>query len=320
MCIFVWLIPGFLPGDFLSVLFPAHATIYFRLVVELNLYQPGVVNASVPFPSEWNELSLKELHHVAKTIISDFKNPYDANAFLFLKLLASRVNGKVKLLNNKKLTNIENLLDAEQVVIDGLPAMEFIFKGNTLTKQPYPTLNIRCGFLKHRLIKYQGPDDNFNTLTCGEFEDAEIFFNQFKYEPTQQSLAHLASILYRPAAASYLKLDVKTGQYVEYDSEKPLRFFKKVPAWKLYAIFLWYAGCRDQLPKLFPNCFGGTMPDENNGEIDFMIFTKCIHAGAGAKNGTRNDIRRTKLKEFFMEMELEKLAAIETQKQHDAAK
>lgn len=320
MCRFVWLSPGFLPGAFLSVLFPPHATIYFRLVVELNLYQPGIIDATVPFPSNWNELTLDELHHISKTILSNFESTHKANVSLFLGLLSLRVNGKALDIRNNKVTDIESQLDAEQIVIDGLPAIDFILNNNELTNQPYTILKIPYGFGNSQSHTMVGPADNFNNLTCGEFEDAEIFFNQFKVEPNEQALAQLAAILYRPKNTEYLHFDSKSANYVSYDAEPMVPLFKKLPSWKLYTIFLWYAGCRQQLPLLFPNCFGGTATGDSSAPVDFLIFTKCIHAGAGPKNGSRNEIRRTMIKEFFMEMELEKLAAIELQNKYDAAK
>lgn len=281
-------------------------------MITINLYQPKAVNISIPFPSNWNDLTLYELNLVAKSILSNFNSAAEANAALFLSLLKIRCGKKVK--------HIQKRLDAEDAVINGLPAIDFIYKENNLTKQPYPTLNPKpLNFLN--LKPFHGPLDDFNSITCGEFEDAEFFFNKFRQDPSANHLAHLAAILYRPKDVKYICYDSKTASHIHYDAEKTVVYFKKLKPWVLYSIFLWYAGCREQLPKIFPNCFGPSkLETEENREPDFLIFTKCIHAGAGPKNGSRNEIRCTLLKEFFLEIELQNLENIELQNQIDYAK
>ncbi len=278
-------------------------------MIEINLYQTNVVDASIPFPSEWNEFNLQELHLVAKSILTNFATPAQATAALFRSLLKMRCGKKVK--------NIEKRLDDEDAVINGLPALDFIYKENNLTKQPYPTLRLST----FRFQTFYGREDDFNNLTCGEFEDCEIFFNQFVIEPDATTLANLAAILFRPKNKKYLGYNDRTKSFEEYDSERMVPHFKKLKPWVLYSIFLWYAGCRSQLPKIFPNCFGAArQPTEETREPDFLIFTKCIHAGAGPKNGSRNDIRCTLLKEFFLEIELQNIENQELQNQIDNAK
>ncbi len=276
-------------------------------MTEINLYQPGKVNINISFPTEWNELLLSELEIVSQSILQNFKVPSAAKAMVFLSILKSRCNIK----------DIEKRMDAEDATINGLPLIDFIYNKNNLTKQPYPVLKI-SGFLSlYTKKKLFGPEDDFNSLTCGEFEDAEIFYNEFKTNPSEKPLVHLAAILYRPENVKYCSNHPSKG-FVQYNADKMVPHFMKLAPWKLYTIFLWYAGCREQLPLYFPNAFGGTAG--KNDEIDFLAFTKCIHAGAGPKNGSRNEIRQTLLKEFLMEMELESIKAKELQQQYDAAK
>lgn len=220
----------------------------------------------------------------------------------------------------KKVKGIDKQLDAEDTVINGLPAIEFIYKENNLTKQPYPTLKLK-------FVTLYGPADDFNSITCGEFEDAEFFFNKFVQDPTAGYLAHLAAVLYRPKTLwkrkikKYITINKVTGTAENYDVEKMVPHFAKLEPWVLYTIFLWYAGCRNQLPKIFKNCFGPSKQEtEENREPDFLIFTKCIHASAGPKNGTRNQIRCTLLKEFFLEIELQNIENQKLQEDIDNAK
>ena len=273
-------------------------------MVTIDLYQPGIVNETIEFPSEWNDLSLAELHIVSKSILSDFKDVAEAAAALFLGLLKFRTGKKVK--------DIDKRLDAEDAFINATPAVDFIYKQNNLTRQPYPTLKTGNGLM-------QGPADDFNSITCGEFEDSEIFFNRFREDPDADSLATLAAILYRPAGKKYLQFNIRNNEYDLYDAEALVPAFKKLKAWQLYPVFLWYAGCREQLPKIFPNCFGSTnlQVGEEDREPDPMLFTKIIHAGAGVENGSREKIRTTLLKEFFMDIELKNIANKALQAQYD---
>lgn len=276
----------------------------------INLYQPHLVDETLDFPTEWNELTLDELHIIAKTILKGFDKVAQANAFLLQNLLLARCNGKVP--------NIDKLLDPEDAVINGFPLIEFILKENKLTRQPYPLLLVPNRMIPCKPHRMVGPEDEFNNLTCGEFEDAEVFFNQFNEKPNPESLAHLAAIIYRKKDVPYLEYNHKDNTYTPYDAEAMVRHFAKLKPWELYTIYLWYIGCRTMLPKIFPNTFNSNSGEP--GEADPFVFTKCIHASAGPKNGSRNDIRRTLLKEFLMELELESINQIELKRQMDAAK
>ena len=112
----------------------------------------------------------------------------------------------------------------------------------------------------------------------------------------------LAAILYRPRSG-------KTRiPYQDYQAERIKPLFKKLPHHQLLLIHTWYCGCRANLPKYFPNVFDSKTSSKN---IDLSAFTKCIHAGAGPRNGTRPQIRETLLKEFLLDMDLQAKAAAE---------
>ena len=305
--------PGENRGIFVSVLSPTCAAFYFSCMVEMNLYQPGVINATIQFPSEWNDLSLEELHLVAKSILSNFKDGAEAAVALFLGILKIRCK--------KVCPDIDRRLDAEDAYINGMPATDFIYRQNNLTRQPYPTVKIPWPYPGSPFKRTMyGLQDDFNNITCGEFEDADIYFQQFRQDPSGDAAANLAAILYRPKGRKYMRWSWFKGEYIVYDAEKMAPLFKKLKAWELYSMFMWYAGCREQLPKIFPNCFTGSAPkiDDVEAEPDLMLFTKIIHAGAGPENGDRNQIRRTLLKEFFMDLELKNIANQELKAQLDA--
>lgn len=208
------------------------------------------------------------------------------------------------------------MMDAEQVVIDGYQLIDFIYTENSLTKAPEKRIKLP-GLISPAVY---APLDGFQNITCGEFEDAEIPFYEFLDTPGVEPLVALASILWRPkkllSSERVNYVFEKKGDIKTYDSKKLHRSFSRLHPWQLYAIFTWYHGCRNQLPLLFPTVHSNHGAS-NNDEPDIMAFTKCIHSGAGPKNGSRNDIRRSKLFEFMYDMEQEAIKAEELKQEYE---
>jgi hypothetical protein len=291
------------PGFFhLSFLQPSPVST-FSSMVEINIFQKSKkIDRTVQFPTEWNELSIAELQVISNSILTDLTTPDQSRALVLFALLKLRCDPK------DTIKNFDQRFDAEDLVINGLPLLDFIYTANGLTRQPFPVITLLGNLFTLQLPQaLQGREDDFENLTCGEFEDAEIFYHEFKKGPAAISLAKLASVLYRPLNMKYIEYNASKGTYITYDGDKLVRRFMKLSPWKLYTIFLWYAGCREQLPKIFKTVFKG----EATTEPDLLAFTKCIHAGAGSKNGSRNEIRVTPLKEYLFEMELEAVKAEE---------
>lgn len=261
-------------------------------MVTIELNKPGKLQQAVNFPTGWDDLTTPQLEAVAKNILEEYPSQHEAKAALFGELL--------NLAAGKK---IAHLLSAEDAVINGYPLIDFLFTSNQLTKQPYPLLKVPNRMVPCKPLKMQGPASDFENITCGEFEDCEIFYTQFKQEPDPAYLVSLAAALYRPAGVPYMAYKAANDTYSHYDAERMHPHFKKLKPWQLYSIFLWYSGCREQLPGIFPYCFGGGASSST--EADYLVFTRCIHAGAGPKNGSRNQIRCMPLKEFFFDVNSE---------------
>lgn len=276
-------------------------------MINVNLHQPGKIDCILSFPSEWNELHKDEVLEISKRQLITSEHVQWQKAEILSFILFYRA----------KLAKISQhwlrLIDTEQAVIDGFPLLDFIYGKNTLTQTPEKLIKLP-GLIP---ITMYGPGDGFETITCGEFEDAEQFFFEFLAKPGQEPLAKLASTLYRPKNVPYITLNAKTGSYISYKSDVQLSKFMKLKPWRLYAIFIWYTGCRARLPKIFPTVHE-TYGDEK-ATNDTLGFTKCIHAGAGEKNGTRNEIRMTSLLEFMFDMEQEAIKAKELKKMYDQA-
>ena len=266
-------------------------------MVSINLYQSNKVNCTIDFPSEWNELLPHELLSVCQRQLSQFKDVHEQIVAVFNDLFISRS----KKYNKSLPKDFYSMLDPEDTAMNALPLVDFLYRQNRLTTQLFPVIKLP-GILDKKMY---GPESDFDNLTCGEFEDAEIFFHNFIAKPSPDSLAHLAAILWRPQHAQYISFNSKTQKWLTYNHEKVYDDFLKLKQHQLYALFVWYAGCRSILPLIFPTVYKKNPDEKKSDEPDLLAFTKCIHGAAGPKNGSRTEIRRTLLKEFYMELEIE---------------
>lgn len=257
-------------------------------MIDINIYQPKKLDLTVEFPTGWNELQQKEILFIAKSLLTE-PDAATVNAATLKFLIENRCKKPLP-------TDWFLKLEADQVVIDCYPLLDFIFKSNDLTNDPDPVI----------LKKVTYYPQKFENITCGEYEDADLAANKFAATPGKDPLVELASIICRPGhdgPEPYMQFNPRTNAYYTYQASQKEKYFKKLPAEQLYALFIWFAGNRAQLPLMFPTVYeGGGKQDERP---DLMAFTKCIHAGAGPKNGTRQQIRVMKLYEFMYDMEQE---------------
>lgn len=292
-------------------------------MVTINLHQPGKINCTIPFPSQWNELFPTEVMEICRQQLKPGNTKDVAKA----KILKFIISLRTKLSKKKLPAQWMNVIDAEQAVMHGYPLLDFVYEENNLT-QPAEKKIILPGLFSSAVY---APGDGFENLTCGEYEDAIIEYNNFIKEPEGTPLANIAAILWRPMSSlplfgrgrrrerlPYSQLTTHNSQLITYDSQKRVKHFLALQPHRLYAIFVWFTGCMGQMPLMFPTIYQKNA--DSSEEADLMAFTKCIHAGAGPKNGTRQQIRMMKLFEFMFDMEQEAIKAEELQKQYDAQK
>lgn len=269
-------------------------------MLSLNIYQTNQFDIEVRFPETWNELHQHEIDFIARQLLTE-QDGATARAYIIQYIIGCRAKNLPD--------NWFMQIDPEQMAIEIYPITDFIFSHNDLTNPPDAVR--LAGVLHH--------PQSFDNITCGEFEDCEPLATLFADEPSPDLLAKLAAILFRPKIKDevemYMKYNAPTAHYYTYQHEKKSAYFKELAPERLYAIFIWYAGCRAQLPLMFPTVYEGS---GGNAEPDMMAFTKCIHSGAGVKNGSREKIRTTKLYEFMYEMEQEAIKNNEIQAQYDA--
>lgn len=273
-------------------------------MVSINLYQPGFLNATVQLPACWDEMHTPEIMQVCKQQL--VTEPLQGLAKAELVLFIIRYRAKLQKVHLP--SGWHKVINIESFATEAPGLLSFLYTDNQLTIQPQAIIKLPGIFSP----KMYGPKDGFSDITCGEFEDAEIHFTAFTKEPCSEPLANLMAILWRKIDKPYI-YNI-TGQEKRYPYEKWVSKFSKLQPWQLYAAFVWYVGCRSKLPLMFPTIHEGST---SNNEPDILAFTKCIHAGAGVKNGTRLQIRQLKLLEFFFDMEQEAIHAKEMEAQYE---
>lgn len=272
----------------------------------ITLTSPGKVAYSLDFPATWNELTAPEMELVCGLLTGDEKDEHKLKAAIFAGLLKMRANGAKANLGGDWLSRI----NPEDVGLQGMDAIDFLFTKNERTVNPFPTLKL-AGISGNNSTFY-GPADGFADLSCAQMEDAETILALAGEKITTDTMASLASVLYH-LPSSRIDTDTWTPaqEYLPKKSERLQPNFATLPVAKLAAILYWYIGCRAQLPKLFPKVYGGG----GKGAADPAAFTKCIHAGAGTKNGLRDNIRKMSAMEFLFDMNNEASLAAEQEKE-----
>lgn len=277
-------------------------------MITINLHKQDELDVQVAFPSQWDELLPNEILAIAKAMINS-TNAFELRAEILLLIIESRCKQAKQKLPKKW----KDMVDAEQFFIEGNALLDFIFGENRLTKIPENEIKLQGT----RPYTVYAPEKGFQTVTCGEFEDCEPYYFKFiksieADSPDMKYLAQIAAILYREQNTPYYTR--KNNILVAYNADNWLPMFQKLEAHRLYAIFIWYTGCKNYLPKLFPTMHEPD-PEANESNADPLSFTKCIHAGAGPKNGTRDNIRLMTVFEFMFDMEQESIKAKELRNQ-----
>lgn len=266
-------------------------------MVTVNLFQSGGINAYILLPESWQELDTAELIEFARLQLQYANQQHAAKAALLLFIIKYRAKQqKVKLPKFWQLG-----IHRENFVIDGIPLLNFLYNDIEMETNPLPVITINKIFK----TKLYGPESNFTNITCGEFEDAEQQYFSFAEKPNQEALAQLTAILWRP----------KNMPYHGYDKLTYLKAIRRLKPEILFTVYLFYTASRNRLPTLFPTIYEG---DGSKADApDMMAFTKCIHAAAGPKNGTRENIRKMLLLELMYDMELEAINAKKLQQEYE---
>ncbi len=271
-------------------------------MVTINLYQAKGIDIQIEFPSCWNDLDHSEIIEICKLQLLNPTNKEDNRVSFFFFIIETRCKQKGNFLKSdwKEKTDLE-------IVSQILYLLDFIYNENNLTQQLHKTLEVEGKILI-------GLENDFENITCGEFECLEILFHEFNDSPSAEVLAKMCAIIFREKGHQFQ--EIINEKLVTYDFDEKSKPFLNLKAWILYSIYTWYCGCRLNLPNKFPTVYEGDGTSSKS-DPDALAFTKCIHSGAGVKNGTRNQIRITPLLEYMFEMEQEAIKVKELNAKND---
>ncbi len=238
----------------------------------------GGKDYAIPLPSEWNELKMEELYIISECILQN--KPIQ---LLTLQLIEYRRNLHKINIGAQWYRRVPPQLLSREL----LPWAEHLLKENNLTVQP---ISIRKG--------HYAPESDFNDLTCGEYEECTALVRQYNADSNKEHLRKIFSVLYRKKNEQNKRIALSASKVPDLKSS----FFRRLPLPILHIVYLWYVGCLNSLHRTFAELYeGGESEEDEEGTADLMSFTKLIHAGAGERNGTREQIRAMPIKEYLFD-------------------
>lgn len=244
-------------------------------MISITLFIDGEAK-QIPFPEEWNDLTQSELRYCVSSQAAEFSRP---KIFCFL-ITTSALRNRIALPNGW-----ESRLNKEEAAIAAVDCLAFLYDSNQLTKSPFKKIKINNVLLA-------GPDDDFKDLTVQQMELAHPALERFRSTMEIEHLHELCSYLFRRGKAPVS----------ESSARQILPLIKKMQTDILLCMYTWFTGCMFTLPECFPDLYEGDGSTQN--EFDYNGFTTMIHGAAGGRNGSREDIRRTKLLEFLFDLNL----------------
>jgi hypothetical protein len=241
-------------------------------------------------PSEWNELSQKQLIALAN-IKHNEKEPVEQ---LIKALHVLSGMGTIKF-----------MLLPKDVIVNASEQARWVFEENTLTSQLIPMWG-NC----------YGPESHFDNLQMHEFNHAEMAYQELVSTQEPEYLDRLVAILYRQGKDGY-----DHERNADADHRIPFKYgditwhmgiVTRWPENVKHAILLWYDGCRMELIKAYPKIFkqsGGN--DQNLYEGLFSL----MHSVAGEKYGTFDEVENSYVHKILMALNI-MLDEIEQQKKN----
>lgn len=223
-------------------------------------------------PSNWNELTLKQLLFIIKTHVSIVKP--DAGP-VELKLQTHQFISAVtiKLMKEHFPPSMRRITAAE--IIDLAKHHHFLASECSLFKQLLPSVTIG----KHTLF---GPDDGLSNAVFIEFLEANsALLNYLKFKK-EEALNKFIAILYRPSIPGFIKGSASDKgdcriPYHQPSVEARIKIAEKLNPQFKRIIQLWFSGCCKQLQQIFPEAFeGGSIHADFgiHGIIDSMAGSK----------------------------------------------
>jgi len=208
-------------------------------------------------PSEWNELSRKQLLCVSRLFSAK------------LTLVEFRVRSLFEFLSLKR-KNFKRIAPEDAYTL--CESLDFLNKEVNLTRNLIPVI-------KAGLRKYHGPADAMVYCTFGEFTLACSALDEFQKTGEEKYLDELVAILYRPQ-----KFFWSIRKYFTDNQDPRARFMNralKKRAGKIarvdhcvkYSIYLFFNGVLNSLPGLYPYVYQekNEAGDQDNGWASLII-------------------------------------------------
>lgn len=270
------------------------------------------------FPAHWNDLKPRHIRlfcflfmQKANDIFEQKKGNiviknYHQYLIIYARLCGYILGAPLRVL--RKLTILQMTTMAEDWQL-----LSFMFKGSTLTKNPFPRVTVYYKYWWHTF--YAPAGDMRHTITADEFRFADGWYSLYKKTGDVKYLDCLLAVIYRPKRKNYNPKNPLTGA----DCRQPfnnntadwrINILGKLPLDKKLSIMLWYEGCRALLPQKYPNLFNG----DNQDEADKHGWTAVFVNHAGAEMGTQEQIKNTLLVDLLTALDIRVQAAKQLEK------
>jgi len=208
-------------------------------------------------PSEWNELSRKQLLFVSRLFSSQ------------LTVVDFRVRALFEFLSIKRKT-FKRIAPEDAFTL--CESLDFLNKEVNLTRNLIP--EIKAG-----LRKYHGPADAMVYCTFGEFTLACSALDEFQKTGEEKYLDELVAILYRPRKLFWsIRKHLTDNQdsrakFMNRAFKKRARKFARVDRCVKYSIYLFFNGVLNSLPALYPYVYQekSEAGDQDNGWASLII-------------------------------------------------
>jgi len=221
----------------------------------MNLVEIDHIRRSLP--SEWNELSQKQLLYVSKLFSAKFT------------LVEFRVRALFEFLSIGKKT-FKRITPEDAFTL--CESLDFLNTEVSLTRNLIPVI-------KAGLRKYHGPADAMVYCTFGEFTLACSALDEYQKTGEVKYLDELVAILFRPMKVFWFILKYFTdnqdprGKFMNRTLKKRAGSIAMVDHCVKYSIYLFFNGVLNSLPALYPYVYKqkGETEDQDNGWASLII-------------------------------------------------
>jgi len=221
----------------------------------MNLVEIDHIRRSLP--SQWNELSRKQLLYVSKLFSAK------------LTLMEFRVKALFVFLSIKRKT-LQRVAPEDAFTL--CESLEFLNKEVNLTRDLIPVI-------KAGMRKFYGPADAMVYCTFGEFTLACSALDEFQKTGEDKYLDELVAILYRPKKVFWSIRKYFTdnqdsrSKFRNRALKKRARKIARVDHCVKYSIYLFFNGVLNSLPGLYPYVYQqkGETDDQDNGWSSLII-------------------------------------------------